>query len=291
MRCNLCPRKCNINRSLKQGFCGESDTLKIARAALHFGEEPVISGPGGSGTVFFSGCSLRCCFCQNHPISSGNFGKEITIARLADIFMELQEQGAHNINLVSPTHFVPHIRKALDVVGHRLQIPVVYNTGGYETVETLQSLAGYVDVYLTDFKYKSRILSKKYSGAEDYYDFALPALLEMYRQTGAYVLKNGLLQKGIILRHLILPGGRHDSIDIFRDVSQKIPPQDVLVSLMSQYTPCHLAATFPEINRRITSFEYKTVLDTVMDLGFTGFMQERTSATLEQTPDFDLTGC
>ena len=291
MRCNLCPRKCNINRSLKKGFCGESEALKIARAALHFGEEPVISGSCGSGTVFFSGCSLRCCFCQNHPISSGNFGKEITIDRLADIFMELQEQGAHNINLVSPTHFVPHIRKALDAVRHRLQIPVVYNTGGYETVETIQSLAGYVDVYLTDVKYKSGALSKKYSGAAYYYDFALPALLEMHRQTGAYVLKDGLLQKGIILRHLILPGGRHDSMDIFRDLSQRIPPRDVLVSLMSQYTPCHRAARFPELNRRITSFEYNTVLNTVIDLGFTGFMQERTSATLEQTPDFDLTGC
>lgn len=291
MRCNLCPRKCNIDRSLSRGFCSESDTLKIARAALHFGEEPVISGSGGSGTVFFSGCSLRCCFCQNHPISSGNFGKEITTDRLADIFMELQEQGAHNINLVSPTHFVPHIRRALDAVRHKLQIPVVYNTGGYETAETLQTLAGYVDVYLTDVKYKSSALSKKYSGAEDYYTFALPALLEMYRQTGSYVLKDGLLQKGIILRHLILPGGRHDSMDIFRDLSQKIPARDVLVSLMSQYTPCHKAARFPELNRRITSFEYNTVLNTVIDLGFEGFMQERTSATLEQTPDFDLTGC
>lgn len=291
MICNLCPRKCNIDRSRQNGFCGEGDNLKIARAALHFGEEPVISGTRGSGTVFFSGCSLKCCFCQNFQISSGGFGKEITTARLSDIFLELQEQGAHNINLVSPTHFVPNILFALDSVRHRLKIPIVYNTSGFERDETIKLLDGYADIYLTDFKYKNSEISKKYSSAKDYYEYAMPALLEMHRQTGKYVITNGLMTSGIILRHLVLPGYRSDSIEILRDIAQSIPPQEILLSLMSQYTPCHRASEFPEINRRITTFEYKKVIEEADHLGFTGFMQERSSATLEMTPDFDLTGC
>lgn len=290
MLCNLCPRKCNIDRLTKKGFCGEDEKPKVARAALHFGEEPVISGTRGSGTVFFSGCSLRCIFCQNHEISSRNFGKEISTDRLAEIFMELEAQGAHNINLVSPTHFTLQIIKALDMVKSKLKIPVVYNTNGYELPETIKMLDGYVDIYLTDFKYKNREISKKYSSAENYYEFAVPSLLEMYRQTGKYVIKNGLMKSGIILRHLVLPNCRHDSIDIFNTISTLLPPDDILVSLMSQYTPCHNVEKFPEINRRITTFEYKTVLEAVDKLGFKGFMQERSSSTLELTPSFDLTG-
>ena len=268
-----------------------NDSVKIARAALHFGEEPVISGTQGSGTVFFSGCSLKCCFCQNFSISSGGFGKEITTKRLSDIFLELQEQGAHNINLVSPTHFVPQILSALDSVKPRLDIPIVYNTSGFERVETLQMLDGYIDIYLTDFKYKNSEISKKYSAAENYYEYAMPSLLEMYRQTGKYVITDELIRRGIIIRHLVLPGHRGDSIEILRDIAQRISPHEVLLSLMSQYTPCHKAAEFPEINRRITTFEYKKVIEEADRLGFTGFMQERSSATLEMTPDFDLTGC
>lgn len=288
MICNLCPRKCNIDRSKNHGFCGESDTPRVARAALHFGEEPVISGTNGSGTVFFSGCSLRCCFCQNFEISSKAFGKEVSVSRLSEIFSELEQKGAHNINLVSPTHFVPQIIAALDI--YRPKIPIVYNTSGYETPETVKILDGYIDIYLTDFKYKSREISKKYSSAENYFDYALPSLLEMYRQTGRYEIKDGLLKSGVIIRHLVLPGCRRDSISILEELSQSIPTSDVLISLMSQYTPCFKAADFPEINRRVTSFEYKTVLDAVDKLGFTGFMQERSSATLDMTPDFDLTG-
>lgn len=289
MICNLCPRMCGIDRSKSTGFCGQGEKIKIARAALHFGEEPVISGKEGSGTVFFSGCSLKCCFCQNYPISSEGFGKEISAERLSEIFIELQGRGANNINLVSPTHFVPQIISALDKVS--LNIPVVYNTSGYERVETLRMLEGYVDVYLTDFKYKGGEIAEKYSKAPDYYEYAMTALREMYRQTGKYIIKDGKMEKGIIIRHLVLPGCRKDSMEIFRDISERIPPEDVLISLMSQYTPCYKAINYPEINRRITTFEYKKVVEEAEKLGFDGFMQERTSATLDMTPDFDLTGC
>ena len=289
MICKLCPRMCNTDRSQKAGYCGQSEKIKIARAALHFGEEPVISGKEGSGTVFFSGCSMKCCFCQNYPISSEGFGKEISAERLSEIFLELQNQGANNINLVSPTHFVPQIISALDKA--RLNIPVVYNTSGYERVETLRMLEGYIDVYLTDFKYKNREIAEKYSKAPDYYEYAMTALLEMYRQTGKTVVAEGKMKKGVIIRHLVLPGCRRDGMEIFRDISERIPPADVFVSLMSQYTPCYKASDYPEINRRITTFEYKKVVEEAEKLGFDGFMQERTSATLDMTPDFDLTGC
>ena len=289
MICNLCPRKCNTDRSVQKGYCGQSDNIKIARAGLHFGEEPVISGNEGSGTVFFSGCSLKCCFCQNYNISSEGFGKEVSIERLAEIFIELQEKGANNINLVTPTHFAQQIVSALDKA--KLTIPVVYNTSGYEREETLRMLEGYVDIYLTDFKYKDSAIAEKYSGAKDYYEFAMEALCEMYRQTGKYVIEDGKMKKGVIIRHLVLPGCRNDSIAIFRDIAETLPTDEVLVSLMSQYTPCYMAEKFPEINRRITTFEYKKVVEAVDELGFTGFMQERTSATLDMTPDFDLSGC
>ncbi|MBP1543668.1 MAG: radical SAM protein, partial [Oscillospiraceae bacterium] len=205
MGCTLCPRRCNVDRDVGKGFCGVGSSLKVARAALHHWEEPCISGTQGSGTVFFSGCVLKCIYCQNHQISAEGFGKEISISRLAEIFIELKAQGAHNINLVNPTHFVPQIKEALDMVRNELKIPVVYNTGGYERVETLKMMEGYVDIYLPDIKYfsdEAAALSK----ATDYFDTAMAAVEEMLRQTGAPVIEDGILKKGTVVRHLVLPG-------------------------------------------------------------------------------------
>ena len=311
-KCSLCPRCCNVDRTQKAGFCGvfgASDMVKAAKAMLHFGEEPPISGTDGSGAVFFSGCTMRCVFCQNYPVSSGtagcrkvfaqsaarmphnqseHIGKDITVRRLADIFLELQEQGAHNINLVTGSHCVPQIIKALDLAKPRLHIPVIFNCGGYEKLETLQMLEGYVDVYLPDVKYHDDALALRYSSAKNYFRTAYKALEEMLRQTGKYRIENDLIKKGVIVRHLILPNCYKDSIALlnalapFRD--------DILISLMSQYVPCGKAADYPEINRRLTTFEYRKVLAECERIGFDGFMQERTSATAELTPDFDLSG-
>ena len=291
MICNACPRRCGADRAVSTGRCKTKEAFSVARIALHFWEEPPLSGTRGSGAVFFSGCNLNCVYCQNYVISSSGRGETYSDGRLLDKLFELEREGAHNINLVSPTHFVPQILSALDSVKPRLDIPIVYNTSGFERVETLQMLDGYIDIYLTDFKYKNSEISKKYSAAENYYEYAMPSLLEMYRQTGKYVITDEIIRRGIIIRHLVLPGHRGDSIEILRDIAQRISPHEVLLSLMSQYTPCHKAAEFPEINRRITTFEYKKVIEEADRLGFTGFMQERSSATLEMTPDFDLTGC
>ena len=311
--CNLCPRGCGVDRAQQAGFCGvfgASDTVKAAKAMLHFGEEPPISGTdctgctdssgfgaaesagsavdGGSGAVFFSGCTMRCVFCQNYDVSSKSCGKEITVRRLADIFLELQEQGAHNINLVTGSHYVPQIIKALDLAKPRLQIPVVFNCGGYEKVETLQMLDGYIDVYLPDIKYYSDDLAARYSSAGNYFQTAYKALQEMLRQTGKYRMENDLIKKGVIVRHLILPGCYKDSIALLNALAPF--KDDILISLMSQYVPCGKAADYPEINRRLTTFEYRRVLSECEKIGFEGFTQERSSATTELTPDFDFSG-
>ncbi len=289
--CALCPRKCGANRMESAGLCGGGPRVKIARAAVHRWEEPCISGTRGSGTVFFSGCPLKCCYCQNHPISAGNFGKEIPVRRLSGIFLELQEQGVHNINLVSPTHYAPWIVKALEAAKPELRIPVVYNTGGYETLETLRMLDGLVDIYLPDLKYVSSLRAGRYSGARDYFETASAAVLEMYRQTGKAVLDgDGVMRKGVLIRHLVLPGGREDSEAVLEWIARALPPEDILVSVMSQYTPCHRSAQFPEINRRISTFEYNRVLARARELGIQGFMQEKSSAKEEYTPPFDLEG-
>ena len=289
--CTLCPRSCNVDRTQKPGFCGvfgAADTVKAAKAMLHFGEEPPISGSGGSGAVFFSGCTMRCVFCQNYEVSNNTHGKEITVQRLADIFLELQEQGAHNINLVTGSHYVPQIIKALDIAKPRLKIPVIFNCGGYERTETLRMLEGYIDVYLPDVKYHSDALALRCSSAKNYFDTAYGAVEEMLRQTGKYRIENGLIKKGVILRHLILPGCYKDSIALLNALAPF--KEDVLISLMSQYVPCGRAADYPEINRRLTTFEYRKVLAECERIGFDGFMQERSSATTELTPDFDFSG-
>lgn len=286
----LCPRKCGVDREKKRGFCGETATVRVARAALHKWEEPVISGTNGSGTVFFTGCAMRCVFCQNYEISQQGKGMEITVQRLAEIFLELKEQGAHNINLVNPTHFVPQIIAALDIVKDRLNIPVVYNSGGYERVETLEKLNGYVDIYLPDLKYYSDELAREYSSAPDYFIYASAAVKEMQRQTGTPVIENGLMKKGTIVRHLILPGSYKDSLKIMEWVRDNFSLGEVLVSIMSQYVPCFKATDRKPLSRRLTTFENDKVIGFAADNGILGFMQERSSATKEYTPDFDFSG-
>lgn len=290
MLCNLCPRECKINRSSTSGYCGMHDTIKLARAALHYWEEPCISGTNGSGTIFFSGCSLKCCFCQNYHISAERFGTECSIERLSEIFLELQAQGAHNINLVTPTHYVPQIIAALEAAKPHLNIPVVYNSSAYETVETIKKLEGLIDIYLPDLKFFNSALSTRYANAPDYFKCASAAIMEMFRQTGIYQIKDGLLRRGMIIRHMILPNAYHDSIKIVEWIASHFSSTKILLSLMSQYVPCYHSNNFPEIDRRLTSFEYQKVLDIVLAHDLQGYMQERSSAAEEFTPPFDLTG-
>lgn len=287
--CTVCPRKCGVDRTKYAGRCKSTETLKIARAALHYGEEPCISGTKGSGAIFFSGCSLGCVFCQNQSLSKDAYGKEITIQRLSEIFRELEAQGAHNINLVTPTHYAPSICKVLDL--YKPKIPIVYNCGGYENEETLDTLKGYIDIYLTDIKYYSSELSIKYSGVSDYFSVAFRSAKKMIEQVGSPVLDNGgIMQKGVIIRHLCLPSCRKDSIAVLREI-KKLPQGSFLLSLMSQYTPWGDLSKYPEINRKITTFEYESVIKEAVTLGLTqGYSQEKNSVGKEHTPTFDLTG-
>lgn len=295
MGCTLCPRKCNVKRkSGERGFCGQTAQLVAARAGLHFWEEPCISGTRGSGAVFFSGCIMRCVFCQNYDISSRGVGKAISEKRLSEIFLELQAQGAHNINLVNPTHFSPQIIRALkDAKSHGLSIPVVWNSGGYELPETLERLEGLVDIYLPDVKYYTDELSVKMSAAPNYFSTAMGAVDEMLRQTGKPVFDDsGLLLRGTVVRHLILPWEYRDSIEVISRVGERFG-KDILFSLMSQYTPfgrVKTDAALSRYNRRITTFEYEKALSAVLDAGLEGFMQEKSSAKEEYTPEFDFTG-
>lgn len=290
--CNLCPRECGVDRNIRPGFCQVGHICKVARAALHFWEEPCISGNRGSGTIFFSGCSLRCCYCQNHQISSEGYGQEVSAERLAEIYLELQEKGAHNINLVTATPHLPQVLAALDLVKCRLHIPVVYNSGGYEKAETIRELNGYVDVYLPDFKYFSNELARKYSSADDYFETAAAAIEEMIRQTkGLRFDDNGIIQKGVIIRHLVLPGARKDSLSILHWIRENLPPDRYWLSLLSQYTPAYQSQEHPEINRRVTSLEYESVVQEALHLGLVnGYIQDRSSAGKEYTPPFDLEG-
>ncbi len=289
--CTLCPRECKADREISAGICCGGLLPRAAKAYLHMWEEPCISGTRGSGTVFFSGCSLKCCFCQNYKISAENFGKEITTHRLAEIFLELQEKGAHNINLVSPTHYVPQIISALDQCGHSLHIPVAYNSGGYEKTETLELLSGYVDIFMPDLKYFSPELSEKYSSAPDYFEYASKAVSKMIELAGKPVIdKNGIMKKGVIIRHMVLPSHRNDSEAVLREIDRLFDKESFLLSLMSQYTPFYKSSEHKEINRRISTYEYNKVAELAAELGFKGYMQERSSAKEEYTPDFDLIG-
>ncbi len=292
--CSLCPRSCGVSRSKGEiGYCGERDSLRVARIAPHFFEEPPISGTRGSGAVFFSGCSLRCVFCQNRHISRRNgAGDEISEDKLYEAILKLQEKGVHNINLVTPTHFLHRIIPLLKRLKskNQLKIPIVYNSSGYESVDSLKRLDGLVDIYMPDLKYFSSELSVKYSSAPDYFEVASKAIQEMLRQTGRYAYSKGeahILSRGLIVRHLVLPSSRKDSIAVLERLSELVSPKDILLSLMSQYTP-EFAVDCPyrELHRRITDFEYSSVVNRAEELGFDGFIQSRDSASSKFTPDF-----
>ena len=302
MKCNICPRKCNADRESGKGFCGMGSRPVVARSFLHMWEEPCISGVRGSGTVFFSGCNLKCIFCQNHEISHGGIGREIGMAELAGIFLSLRNKGAHNINLVTPTHFVTVIKEALLLAKRgvpscetgpearaemcrRLDIPVVYNTNGYDSIEALHMLEGEIDIYLPDLKYISPDMAMEYSGAADYFEIASAAVLEMYRQVGSPDFdENGMLRKGMIVRHLVLPGHTAETIRILEWIADCLP--GVHVSLMSQYIPCYKACGHPTLGRRLTKYEYEKVLNKFSRLGLNGYVQERDSASSQYIPDF-----
>ena len=289
MNCTLCPRKCNTDRTRSLGACTSPAALKVARAALHMWEEPCISGTRGSGTVFFSGCPLGCVFCQNRIISRGGVGREIGVDRLAEIFADLQAQGAHNINLVSPTQYTDSIIEALKQA--RLHIPVAVNTGGYERAETLEKWRGAAQIFMPDLKCVSSDIGRRYMAAPDYFEVALAAIKKMHQmQPQVGMDADGIMQNGLIVRHLVLPSHREDSIRVLDALHNALPKDGFMLSLMSQFTPTENCKNYPEINRRVTTFEYNRVAEHAAKLGFRGFMQERSSAKEEYTPPFDLTG-
>ncbi len=286
MICNICPRKCNVDREKTQGFCGVNEKIKISRAALHFYEEPCISGKSGSGTVFFSGCNLKCVYCQNKIISSG-FGKEISEERLEKIFFELKEQGANNINLVTPDHFVkktiPVLRSAKE---NGLDLPIVYNTSGYCDENVIKELKGLVDIYLTDFKYFNNETAKKYSKVSDYTAVAKKALKAMVNNVGApKYFENGLLKSGVIVRHLCLPNFLDESKDIL-DYLYKTYKNDIIISIMNQFTPINIE-NYPEINRKLTEKEYQNIVDYANLIGISNaYIQEGDTAKESFIPSF-----
>ncbi len=289
MICTLCPRRCGAERTDTRagGLCGMPASPVVARAMLHQWEEPCLVGDHGAGCVFFSGCNLRCCFCQNGTISRDGFGKPITVERLREIFRELIAQGAACLDLVTPSHFTPAILEALG--DETWPVPVVWNCGGYESVETLRLLEGKIQVYLPDLKYALPEPAKRYSGAEDYFERASAAILEMYRQTGPYVLEDGRLRRGVVIRHLQLPGELENTRRCIDWVAETFRPGEVLFSLMSQYTP-QPGAKGP-LARHVTGAEYRAAVAYMENCGITdGYTQERTSAKEEYTPDFDLRG-
>lgn len=306
MKCNLCPRECGADRDIDRGVCGMPWKIYAARAALHMWEEPCISGERGSGTVFFSGCSLRCCFCQNKDIAVGDIGKEITVNRLAEIFLELQEKSANNINLVTPTHYVLEIVEAINLAKNQgLRIPIVYNTSAYEKVETLKLLDGLVDVYLPDMKYADKELSDRYSRAKDYPEIALTAIKEMVRQTGgdkteffnkdhelvkAGLVEEGIMKRGVIVRHLCLPGSKQNSLDVIERLYREFK-DDIFISIMSQYTPVGNIKQFPELGEKLDFEVYEEIVDYAIELGVNqGFIQEEDVAKESFIPMFNYEG-
>ena len=290
-KCLLCPRKCAVDRSEGFGFCGVSDKIKVARASLHLWEEPCISGQNGAGTVFFSGCNLGCVYCQNSKISTGGFGKEITSERLRELFSELIEKGAHNIELVTPTHFIPQIIKALTP---KLPVPVIYNCGGYEDVNSLKKLEGLIDIYMPDMKYSIDAVAEKYSSAKDYCEKNLTAIEEMYRQVGDCEFdKNGLITKGVVVRHLILPDNALNTKGVIKNFSEISKGRKMLFSLMAQYTPCQSLDKnkFPELARAITERELLSAQKYSERFPeIEGYCQEVSSSSEIYIPDFDLSG-
>ena len=289
MICSICPRNCGADRSREFGFCGAGDEIKVARAAPHFWEEPPISGSRGSGAVFFSGCNLRCVYCQNEVISHGAFGREVGVDGLLRIFDNLVNSGVHNINLVTPSHFAVQIARALEKFDS--PVPVVYNTSSYEKAETLRCLDGLVDIYLPDLKYYDSSPALKYSGAPDYFENASKAVLEMYRQTGDLVTDSeGIAVKGIIIRHMVLPGNISQAVKVFGWVRENLSPE-TYISVMRQYTPYGEAKNMSPIDREISVREYSIVREKISELGFTNvFYQKKSSVGEKFIPDFNLEG-
>lgn len=290
--CRLCPRMCGVNRYNKVGYCREGVEISAAKAYLHKWEEPCISYKNGAGTVFFSGCSLHCVYCQNSIISNELKGKIMTVSELADTFLRLCDIGADNIELVTPTHFVPQIINALDLVKHRIDIPVIYNCGGYELTDTIAMLDGYIDIYLPDIKYYSPEISSKYSNAPDYFEYASKAVSAMIKQVGKLKFNNeGGLLRGTVIRHLVLPSHRHDSMKIMDWIAANTTPETVLVSIMNQYTPFDfLGEEYNELKRRVTKMEYNSVVKHAKELGINGYTQKKSSAYEEYVPEFDFSG-
>lgn len=291
--CSLCPRECRVNRiNGEKGFCKSGENVLLARAALHHWEEPCISGERGSGTVFFSSCTLKCVFCQNYNISTAKVGKEISVFRLAEIFIELQEKGAHNINLVTPTHYVPQIIEALKISKNNgLKIPIVYNSSGYEKVDTIKMLNGYIDIYLPDMKYFKEKYANKYSSAPNYFEIAKESIDEMFKQVGVYRFdENGIMKKGIVIRHLMLPGLLFDSKKIVDYVYNKYK-NDVYLSIMNQYTPLENVKDYPEINKKLNSNHYNSLIEYAIEIGVEkAFIQDGDTAEESFIPQFNYEG-
>ena len=288
-QCNLCAFQCQVNRNQRNGICHCGALPKIALASIHNWEEPCISGVNGSGTIFFSGCNLKCQFCQNFKISENNFGKEISIERLSEIFLELQDKNVHNVNLVSPTPYVPFIIEAIKLARkNHFKLPIVYNTNSYENIETIQMLNGYIDIYLPDLKYYDNEIALKYSKIPRYFEIASQNILEMYQQVGKATFENGIMKKGIIIRHLILPGQIIQTKRILAWIKNNLP-KDVYISIMAQYFPTYNANNYPEINRKITKQEYNFVVSMLKDFE-NGFIQELSECEEDYVPDFNLNG-
>ena len=286
--CTLCPRRCGANRKAGQGRCGAADRIKIAAAMPHMWEEPCISGKNGSGTIFFSGCQLGCIFCQNRKISHENFGLETNPRRFAEICFELAEKGVHNISLVSADQYLPYILPSLEAVKKTLSIPIVYNCSGYETEDMILALDGVVDIFLPDLKFFSSKLSHTLAGAENYFEVASKAIIKMAEQSGEYVIdKDGIMKSGTIVRHLVIPGCRKDSLELVKWLGESFTKGDILVSLMSQYTPMGVEGA-PE--RRLTAFEYESVCRALESTGLSGYFQSRAGASVDYIPDFHLQG-
>lgn len=287
--CVLCPRKCGVDRNIQRGACNAPCFPYVAKAALHMWEEPCISGKRGSGAIFFCGCNLKCVFCQNYDISNGSVGKMYDAEGIAELMLRLQGKGAHNVNLVSPAPFVPVLADAIRAAKNRgLSMPVVYNTNSYETLEALRMLDGLVDIYLPDLKYVSGAVSKKYSGTENYFEYAAPAIREMFRQVGLLELDgDGLANKGVIIRHLVLPGSVDETRRVLKYIAENFP-KNITVSLMSQYVPCYKAEKIPPLNRKLLRREYERAVDYCLSLGLeNAFIQKMDSAKREYTPVFD----
>ncbi len=289
MKCSICPRECMAERKTESGVCGVGEGFRVARAAPHFWEEPCISGKNGSGTVFFSGCNLGCVYCQNYEVSHGAFGKEVSEKELMKIFDSLVEKGVHNINLVTPTHYASMLARTLKE--YNSPVPIVYNSSGYEKAETLKMLEGLVNIYLPDVKYFDPAPALKYSGAQDYFEFASAAVLEMFRQVGTLKTdENGIAQSGIIIRHMVLPGNISQAVKVFSWVRENLP-SETYISVMRQYTPFGKAKEMPPINRKLSPREYAIVKEKILSLGFENcFFQGKDSSTEEFIPNFNLEG-